>query len=201
MSSSFAKSAGLSTLSGQNLLNINFGIGTYYFNSGKVDWVFSNAENVQGYYQDFMDLINVANFTNDLYAIKFVDFTNQEERQKGVRNLSNQKGNEVPLIDRLDADPMAEVEGGWNRVGEGTEFWDMAKTEFGENDPPLGKIIPGGGSGGGMRLGKVHIGNYLLVNNKMQTFIHQDIFDINKNLILHFIEFLFEAKSPLDVMK
>jgi RHS repeat-associated protein len=192
MTSSFVNSAGMSAITGQNQLDINFGIGTFNFSSDKFDWVFN--KNTHGF-EWITDVLNTVNFANDVYAAAFVDFSHQDVREAGVKKLAEENDNNIELADRFSNKPISNLRETWKPVGKDITFSELAHQKFGSNNPPLGKWIYGVGE----RFGRLHVGNFQIAENVYQTFVHSDVFDINKNLLWHAFEWLIEPSEPVGV--
>jgi len=195
ITSSFSSSAGNSILSGRNMAGINFGIGSYSFRTGQTDWVFDEKISLGNFVSDFFSSVS---FLNDVVAVATVDYKDvgekevsqmvEEEQNKAVKNLK-------PSDRFTNRNWHKELEENWDEIGEGRNFFDKVAAQR-YSQPLVGRLV--NGPTDHIRVGRWHIGNYSL-NDAAQTFIHSDYFDVNKNWLWHFFEFLTTPSKPLKI--
>jgi RHS repeat-associated protein len=198
VTSSFSNSVGMSMLSGQNMANINFGLGTYSFGSEKIDWVFGNKNNLGGYLQDISDAFGVISVANDIYALADVGFKETAEAEKQNQQRVTEEGKDITIGDRFTGrNPYNELEENWIEIGDKTNFYEDITTKVYYDKPFLGKWISGANETGlpSIRYGRWHIGVFD-IGQGAQTFIHSDYFNINKNLLWHALEWLITPERP-----
>ena len=195
---SFSNSVEMSILSGQNRASVNFGLGSFSFNTGKVDWVFGNKNNLGGYLQDIADVFSVISVVNDIYALADVGFKKTSEVEKQIQQRVYEEGKDITLGDRFTSrNPYDELEENWIEIGNKTEFYDEISTNITYDKPLLGDWISGANETGlpSIRYGRWHIGIFDL-GKGAQTYIHSDYFNINKNFLWHSLEWLITPERP-----
>lgn len=197
MTTSFLNSTGQSIISGKNSVSVNFGIGTFNSNTGDVRWVFQAPEGgnrceILDYFQYASDVLGVVDFANDVYALADVDFRDIKTGEDKVTEINKKHGSPSSKTD-VYKDARTQISETWKKIGTGTEAYKEIQS-VSVHEPLLGKVIHGATNS--FRRGRWHAGDF-----NGQTYLHMDLFDINKNLLLHTLEWLLTPESPKVVLQ